>query len=120
MKAWLAGQGGEGSESLGARPAASAKVVAPMALTCASSLRLYEHGAFGGRILYLASRGQWFNLRSFSFDNRTSSFAVGACSSYLADGTSGGGSWYPGSSAYVSVPVMPNSWNDRISSIYVV
>ena len=91
-----------------------------MALSCSSTLRLYEHGGFTGRILYFSSRAQWFNLGDYGFANRTSSFRVGACTSYLADYNNGGGSWYPGSGAYASVSVMPGCWNDRINSIYIV
>jgi hypothetical protein len=119
MNAWV-GAAGTPAPSTGTGRFAGKAAVGAMALTCASSLRLYEHGSFGGRILYLSTRGRWFNLSSYSFNNLTSSFRVGACTSYLADSTNGGGSWYPGSSAYASVGVMPGSWNDRISSAYLV
>ena len=58
--------------------------------------------------------------RSYGFNNITSSFVVGACTVYLADGTNGGGSWYPGGYANSVVPVLASGWNDRISSVYVV
>ena len=89
-------------------------------LTCSSSLRLYKDGGFGGRVLYLSSRGLWFNLASYGFNNITSSFVVGGCTVYLADGTNGGGSWYPGGYANSVVPVLASGWNDRITSVYVV
>src|SRR5215471_10592386 len=90
MDAWLSsGSGtsattGTKTKAMGAEPMASA-----LSLTCSSSLRLYQNGGFGGRVLYLASRGLWFNLRDYSFDNTMSSFIVGACRGYLADGTTG-------------------------------
>jgi hypothetical protein len=123
MNAWLTAAAGEtaapSSGGIGGL-AAIVQMAAVAAPSCSSTLRLYEHGGFGGRILYFSSRAQWFNLSDFGFSNRVSSFRVGACSSYLADYNNGGGSWYPGSSAWVSVGVMPSWWNDRISSIYLV
>ncbi len=121
MNDWLATEASASNPGSGLSALGSGRFEAPSAyaLTCASSLRLYEHGGFGGRVLYLSSRGLWFNLRDFSFDNKTSSFKVGACTGYLAEYSSGGGGWYPGSGAYASVPVMYSSWNDRISSTYV-
>jgi len=115
MDAWLTGSSGTPGVHAAVTPH-----VAALSLTCASSLRLYENGGFGGRVLYLASRGLWFNLRDYSFDNKVSSFAVGACSSYLAEYANGGGSWYPGGGANASVPVLASGWNDRISSVYIV
>lgn len=122
MNAWLAaggGAGGAAAEGQTFERGAFAQV-ATMALSCSSTLRLYEHGGFGGRILYFSSRAQWFNLGDYGFANKTSSFRVGACTSYLADYNNGGGGWYPGGGAYASVGVMPGSWNDRINSIYIV
>jgi hypothetical protein len=121
LNAWLAAGTPAPGGSIGSsfRPASISGMLSE-ALTCSTSLRLYEHGGFGGRILYLASRALWFNLANYGFSNITSSFRVGACSSYLADYSNGGGSWYPGSGAWASVPVMINAWNDRISSIYLV
>jgi hypothetical protein len=119
MNAWLAGgagSGGTGAEGLTLQRASLAQA-ATMALSCSSTLRLYEHGGFTGRILYFSSRAQWFNLSDYGFANRTSSFKVGACTAYMADYSNGGGSWYPGGGAFASVGVMPSSWNDRISSI---
>jgi hypothetical protein len=120
MNAWLAGGAVAASPEGQTLPRGAFAQVATMALSCSSTLRLYEHGGFTGRILYFSSRGQWFNLGDYGFANRTSSFRVGACTSYLADYNNGGGGWYPGSGAYASVSVMPGYWNDRINSIYIV
>jgi len=95
-------------------------MAAAAALTCSSSLRLYENSYFGGRTIFISARGQWHNLSAFGFSNRTSSFKVGACSAYLADLDNGGGAWYPGSSAFTNVAAMSSVWNDRISSVYLV
>ena len=103
MNAWLAAGAGEsGSAGSQTSQRQAFAQVATMALSCSSTLRMYEHGGFTGRILYFSSRGQWFNLGDYGFANRTSSFRVGACTSYLADYNNGGGRWYPGSSARTS------------------
>ena len=122
MNAWLAGgagASGAAAEGQSFQRGAFAQV-ATMALSCSSTLRLYEHGGFSGRILYFSSRAQWFNLGDYGFANKTSSFRVGACTSYMADYNNGGGGWYPGGGAFASVSVMSGSWNDRINSIYLV
>jgi hypothetical protein len=122
MNAWLAG--GAGAAGAAAEGQTVQRAVfaqaATMALSCSSTLRLYEHGGFSGRTLFFSSRAQWFNLSLYGFANRTSSFRVGACSSYMADYNNGGGGWYPGGGAFASVSVISGSWNDRINSIYLV
>jgi hypothetical protein len=86
--------------------------------TCSSPLRLYADSNYGGRELDFYDRGYWQNLGTWSFDNQLSSYKVGACSVYLADGTNGGGTWYPGNTnAGHLEPSMLSGWNDRISSI---
>jgi hypothetical protein len=91
--------------------------------TCSSYLRLYEHTSFGGRVLQFASRGYWQNLGDYGFNDETSSYRVGACSSNLAEHANGGGYYYPGStSAGSSSSCMcagSTNWNDRVSSIRV-
>jgi hypothetical protein len=88
--------------------------------SCSSPLRLYADSSYGGRELDFYDRGYWQNLGTWGFDNQLSSFRVGACGVYLADGTTGGGSWYPGNtSAGHSESSMLSGWNDRVSSIYI-
>lgn len=88
--------------------------------SCSSPVRLYDYTGYGTPTLSIYSRGIWLDLSSYGFDNRTASYTIGACSAYFADGTSGGGSWYSGStSAYSANPDMGSSWRDRISSIYL-
>ncbi len=90
------------------------------AASCSSPLRLFADGSYGGRELDFYDRGYWQNLSTWSFDNQLSSYQVGACSVYLADGADGGGSWYPGNTnAGHNEPGMSSGWNDRISSIYI-
>ncbi len=87
---------------------------------CSSALRLYDGTGYGGAVLYVYERGTWINLSSYGWSNRASSFKVGACSSYLADGSSGGGSWYP---TYLSEAWDQSSnmlaWSNRVSSVYL-
>lgn len=91
--------------------------------TCSSYLRLYENTNFGGRVLQFASRGYWQNLGDYGFNDETSSYRVGACSSNLAEHSNGGGYYYPGStSAGSSSSCMcagSTGWNDRVSSVRV-
>lgn len=90
------------------------------AATCSTPLRLYADSSYGGRELDFYDRGYWQNLSTWSFDNQLSSYKVGACGVYLADGSNGGGSWYPGNtSPGHNEPSMLSGWNDRVSSIYI-
>jgi hypothetical protein len=88
--------------------------------SCSSPLRLFADGSYGGRELDFYDRGYWQNLDTWGFDNQLSSYRVGGCGVYLADGTYGSGSWYPGNtSAGHSESSMLSGWNDRVSSIYI-
>ena len=88
---------------------------------CSGSMRLYKDSGYNGQVLYIRDRLQWINLSGYSFSNETSSFKIGPCSTYLADGFWGGGSWYPTSQsqAWDVAPNMASGWNDRISSVYI-
>jgi hypothetical protein len=86
---------------------------------CSSPLRLFEHGDHAGRQLMFYDRGYVQDLPDYGFNDQTSSFIVGACTSYLAEHTGLAGAWYPGSTAWAWVPAMIPGWNDRISSIYI-
>lgn len=88
--------------------------------SCSSSLRLYEYNWYGGRRLSFWDRGWWQNLSDFGFEDRTSSYMVGACPVWLAEHADGGGYWYGGPTyPYAAEPVMYWWWQDRVSSIYV-
>ena len=70
--------------------------------------------------MYLSTRSLWLNLSAYGFDNLTSSYRVGACSVYMAENSSGGGSWYPGNtSAGAQASAMLSGWNNRVSSVYI-
>ena len=104
-----------------AKDQAKARGPAALSSTCSSSLRLYDGTNYSGSVLYLYQRSTWINLSSHGWSNRTSSFKVGACSSFLADYSNGGGNWYPTSAtqAWGVASSMISGWNNRISSIYI-
>lgn len=84
--------------------------------TCSVSLRLYDGTSHGGAVLYINTRGVTLSLSPYGFNNRTSSYRVGACSAILYDGFGSG--VYPGNtSAWVSVATMWPGWSNRISSV---
>jgi len=89
--------------------------------TCSGFLRLYDGTSYSGTSLALNVRGKWINLTSYGFDQRTSSFKIGACSAYFADLVDGGGSWYPtgDTQAYDQSPSMISGWNNDLSSLYI-
>lgn len=103
--------------AIGGRSAGSASVVAS---TCGSSLRLYRSTGHSGGALYLTTRLVFHNLSSYGFDNDTSSYTVGACSSAFYSGSNLGGSQYPGSTAaYASASSMVGGWNNVVSSVII-
>ncbi|MBI4933830.1 MAG: hypothetical protein HY828_08130 [Actinobacteria bacterium] len=104
--------------ALGSTAARSVGIV-PL-LACASSLKLYRSTSFTGAVLQLTSRGAYINLSTYGFDNDTSSYKVGACTSYFYDGASGGTPLYPGTTtANSSANSMLTGWDNRVSSVYI-
>ncbi len=89
--------------------------------TCSSFLRLYDLTAYRSPVLYLRDRYQWLNLSSYGFNNRTSSYKVGACNSVFADYSNGGGALYPTNltQAYDQASSMNSGWNNDVSSVYI-
>lgn len=87
---------------------------------CPTGLRPYDLSGYSGTVLVILDRSLWTNLSSYGFDNRTSSYKVGACSSYFAEKSSGGGGWYPTSATQAWNPAssMQSGWNNRVSSVY--
>jgi hypothetical protein len=92
-----------------------------LALSCASSLRLYDGTSYTGSALHLSARGTYLNLSSYGFDNRTSSYKVGACDSYFYSGASGSGALYPigNTQAFDQFTSMLVGWNNTVSSVYI-
>lgn len=92
------------------------------AASCSSYLKLYDGYNYGGASLWLSTRGLWLNLSSYGFNQRASSYRVGGCSSYMADYNWGGGAWIPTSAtqAWDVDAVISGSWNNDISSVYIL
>ena len=99
---------------------AVSSAVAP-ALVCSTSMRLYDGASYTGNLLYLSSQGTFLNLANYGFDNITTSYKIGACSSYFYSGASGGGSLYPiqNTEAFDQYPTMLSGWNNALSSVYM-
>jgi hypothetical protein len=88
--------------------------------SCSTPLRLFANTGYGGQELDIYTRGVWQNLSTWGFDNKLSSYKVGACDSYFAENANGGGSWYPGdTSAGAQSSSMLSGWDNRVSSIYL-
>ena len=90
--------------------------------SCGSYLKLYDGTYYGSPSLWLSTRLQWLNLSNYGFNQRTSSFKIGACSAYFADLSNGGTPWYPTSltQAYDVGPTMLSGWNNDVSSVYIL
>lgn len=92
------------------------------AASCSSSLKLYDGYYYTGTSLWLSTRGTWTNLSTYGFNQRASSYKVGGCSTYMADYSNGGGAWISTSltQAWDVDAVISGSWNNDISSVYIL
>jgi hypothetical protein len=92
-----------------------------VATSCSGYLSLYDGTSYGGASLYLRGQGEWFDLATFNFNQKTSSFKIGPCSAYFADLAGGQGAWYPTAEtqAYDVAPTMATGWNNDVSSVYI-
>jgi hypothetical protein len=89
-------------------------------LSCSTPLTLHAGTYQGGATLLVYVRGLWVNLSTYSFDNRTSSFTVGACAVELAAQSGGSGNHYPRCLYAGCVEdVMAAGWDNVISSVYL-
>ncbi len=88
---------------------------------CSTSMRLYDGASYTGNVLWLSTQWTYLNLSNFGFDNRTTSYKVGACVSYFYSGASGGGSLYPTgfTGAFDQYPTMLVGWNNVVSCVYM-
>ena len=90
------------------------------ALTCSTPLKLHDGASQSGALATVSERGVWINLSSVGFDNRTSSFTVGACAIQMASGASGTGALYETClNAFCVENTMDAGWNNVISSVYL-
>jgi hypothetical protein len=86
---------------------------------CGSTLRLYDAISYGVPVLSLNLRGAYIDLATLGFDNATTSYKVGACSSTFWDGVGGGAVYAGNTSANAQSPNMVTGWNNVISSVYI-
>lgn len=104
----------------GAPLASRASSTSSVAASCASSLRLYDGTSYTGAVVAFTTRAATINLSAHGFDNRASSYKVGACSSNLYSGPNLGGSPYPGATGANAVATsMASGWNNVVSSVYI-
>jgi hypothetical protein len=89
-------------------------------IKCATPLRLYDGTYRTGTSVSIYPRGLWINLSDVGFNNKTSSFAVGACAVVLAAGSNGSGAHYPDClEAGCIENTMASGWNNVLSSVYL-
>jgi hypothetical protein len=89
-------------------------------VSCSSPLKLYNYTNQGGSSVWIYTRGAWINLSTYSFDNKTSSYTVGACAAELAALSGGGGAHYSGClDAWCEEDSMSFGWNNITSSVYL-
>jgi hypothetical protein len=100
--------------------AASLEGSASPDLSCSTPLTLHAGQYQGGATLLVYVRGLWVNLSTYSFDNRTSSFTVGACAAELAAQSGGNGNHYQRCLYAGCVEdVMAPGWDNVVSSVYL-
>ena len=91
---------------------------ASRALNCSTSLRLFDGTGQTGPVISLSVCGTPLSLSAYGFDNRTSSYRVGACSSTFYSGITTG--VYGGNTAAnASASSMLSGWDNVISSVFV-
>ncbi len=92
----------------------------PSSLSCSTPLRLHDGTNQTGTTVSVYARGLWIDLSAVGFDNKTSSFTVGACAVELASGSGGSGAHYTRClSAGCVENVMDLGWNNVVSSVYL-
>lgn len=89
------------------------------AASCSSSLRVYSGTYYNGYLLYLSSRWTWINLSWFAFDNVTSSYKIGACSTTFRSGSYGTGMTYWGNTSAWAQRSTMSGWDNVLSSLYI-
>lgn len=87
---------------------------------CGSYLRLYTGTNYTGSVLALTTQYTVLNLSSYGFNNVTSSYRVGGCSSTFYDLSFAGAPVYGGATwAWAEASSMLSGWDNRVSSIYI-
>jgi hypothetical protein len=89
-------------------------------VSCSSPLVLHDGTYQTGTSVSVYARGLWIDLSTVGFNNKTSSYKVGACAVELASGSGGGGVHYTRClSAGCVENVMDVGWNNVVSSVYL-
>jgi hypothetical protein len=86
--------------------------------SCASSLRLYDGPSYTGTVVQLTTRGALISLPTLGFDNKTSSYKVGACAATMYSGT-GMGLYSGNTGAFAQSPSMASGWDNAVSSVSI-
>jgi hypothetical protein len=87
---------------------------------CSTPLKLHDGSGQMGTTVSVSVRGIWVNLSDIGFDNRTSSYTVGACAVDLAAQANGNGNHYPRClNAGCVENTMLAGWDNVISSVYL-
>jgi hypothetical protein len=107
------------AEAVGGTRTGSVGAAAPNA-TCSTPLKLHNGTWQTGTTVSVSTRGVWINLSDVLFDNRTSSYTVGACAVDLAAQSSGSGNHYTRclNSGFVENTMLAG-WDNVISSVYL-
>ena len=93
--------------------------VAPT-INCSTPLKLHDSPSQLGAVVSIYARGSWVDLSSFSFDNKTSSYTVGACAIELAAQNGGSGNHYTRCLSSGCVEnTMLSGWDNVVSSVYL-
>ena len=107
------------AQAAGGPRAGSVRRTAPNA-NCSTPLKLRDGPGQTGTTVSISSRGVWVNLSDVLFDNRTSSYTVGACAVELAAQANGSGNHYPRClNAGCVENTMLAGWDNVISSVYL-
>ncbi len=88
--------------------------------SCGSYLRLYTGTNYTGSVLALTTQYTVLNLSSYGFNNVTSSYRVGGCSSTFYDLSFAGAPVYGGATgAWAESATMLSGWDNRVSSVWI-
>jgi hypothetical protein len=99
--------------------ASPGRSVVPLA-NCSTPLTLHDGTSQTGAKVTVSARGIWVNLSTLSFDNKTSSYTVGACSVQLASAANGGGALYTSClSAGCVENTLDPGWDNTFSSVFL-
>lgn len=116
----------EMTAALGSVAAATPDAAAPqgssglLRASCSSYLRLYTGTNYTGSVLALTTRLWVLNLSDYGFNNVTSSYKVGGCSSTFYDLSNAGAPIYGGGTgAWAQSATMNSGWDNRVSSVWI-